>query len=358
MCRQSIRRCSAAGPTVLLRSAILVVVAALLFTTPAAAQETAALKQALAQAKKDGKVRFYVGSPQFPRSAADAVSKAFAAKYGFPMRVTLSSLGAHPPVVSKIIAEAKAGIAPPADIFPTGERLLQALRNAGAVERVDWAAMGVPAELISEKGDGLLVRTNPRNVLYNTKLVKAEDAPRRYEDLLDPKWKGKIVAPAFASAFAGLALVMGEDKAYEFVRRLVKEQNLSLAPTFSDLPTKVANGEFALGYGINANISGHVDRGAPIANAPLEKAWGSTNYAVVLKNAENQGAARTFSYFICCTMEGQEALYRATFIASFLTPNTELYEIGGGSKGVAPSFEFATQQEGRIEKNMAAILGF
>jgi iron(III) transport system substrate-binding protein len=321
-------------------------------------QLTPAMKQVMEQAKKEGAVRFFVGSPRYPQSANDMLSQAFEKKFGFPLHVSLASLGAHPPVVNRLVSEGKMGIKPAADVFPTGEGLLNVLHKGGVIETVDWAALGVPTKLISEKSDGVLVRVNPRNVIYNTKLVKAADAPHSYEDLLDPKWKGKIVAPSYGSAFGGLALVMDEQKAYDFVRKLVNDQKLALVQTFSDVPTKVANGEYAIGFGINANISGLMDRGAPVANAPLKKAWGSTNYAVILKNAANQAAGKAFVYFICCTVEGQQAIYKAAKIATFDTPNTELYEIGGAGRGVAPTFEFATQQELRIDKAMAKILGF
>jgi iron(III) transport system substrate-binding protein len=317
-----------------------------------------ALKKTLEKAKEEGQVRFFVGSPRYPQSAADTLSQAFEKKFGIPMKVIIASLGAHPPVVNKIVQESKLGIPPAADLFPTGERLLEVLRRAHAVAPTDWAALGVPKDKISEKGDGVFMRVNPRNVVYNTKLVKAADAPRSYQDLLDPKWKGKIVAPAFGAAFGGLALIMGEQGAYDFVRKLVKDQKMVLVSTFTDMTTKVVNGEFAIGYGINANTLGYIDKGAPIANAPLKKVWGSSNYAVVLKNAANQAAARAFGYFICCTKEGQQAIYHATKIGTFDQPGTELYEIGGAGKGVLPSFKFATQEEAGIDKKMAKILGF
>ena len=274
------------------------------------------------------------------------------------MKVIIASLGAHPPVVNKIVQESKLGVPPAADLFPTGERLLEPLRRANAVAPTDWAALGVPEKKISEKGDGVFMRVNPRNIIYNTNLVKPEDAPRSYQDLLDPKWKGKIVAPAFGAAFGGLALVMGEQQAYDFVRKLVNDQKIVLVSTFTDMTTKVANGEFALGYGLNANALGAVDKGAPIANAPMKRVWGSSNYAVVLKNAENQAAARAFGYFICCTEEGRKVIYQATKIGVFSDAGTEIYDIGGEGKGMVPSFAFATKEEARISKKMAKILGF
>ena len=152
-------------------------------------------------------------------------------------------------------------------------------------------------------------------------------------------------------------MVMGEQNAYDFVEKLVKDQKLALVQTFSDVPTEVANGEYAIGYGINANINGLMDKGAPIANAPLKKVWGSTNYAVILKNASNQAAGKAFTYSVCCTAAGQKAIYKAAKIATFDTPHTELFQIGGNGIGIAPSYEFATQKEFKIDKAMAKILG-
>ena len=332
--------------------------ALVLLAGAARAEETPAMREVLAQAKAEGQVSVFVGSPKFTRAAEDALSKAFAAQYGFPLKITLASLGPHPGVVAKVVAETKAGLPASTDYFPSGEAMLDLLHQGGAVATVDWAALGVPASMISTETDGVRVRVNPRNVIYNTNLVSRAEAPHSYEDLLDPKWKGRIVAPAFASAFDGLPVVMGEDKAMAFVTRLVKEQNVTFVQTFSDLPTKVASGEFPIAFGINANISGLMDKGAPIANAPLDKAWGSGNYGVVLKAAPHPNAAKAFAVFACCTKAGQAALYKATFMANFDTPDTELFEIGGDGRGVTPSYDYATKDEPRINKAMSAILGF
>ena len=154
----------------------------------AAEKFTPAMQKVLAQAKKEGKVRFFVGSPRFPQSASDMLSKAFEEEFGFPLEVTLASLGAHPPVVHRLVEEGRMGIKPNADVFPTGAGLIHVLQLGGVVQKVDWAALGIPEKLISKESDGVLVRVNPRNVIYNTNLVKEVDVAqlRRW---LDPKWK-------------------------------------------------------------------------------------------------------------------------------------------------------------------------
>ena len=331
---------------------------ALLATQTRAQAPSPALQKLLEAAKKEGQARIFVGSPKFAQSKADELSKAFQAKFGFPLRITLASLGPHPPVIQKIIAEARSGIKPPVDVFPSGENGLELLRQAGLVDaELDWSALGVDAKLISERRDGVLVHTNPRNVFYNTSLVGKEEAPRRYEDLLDARWKGRIVGPAFGQGFSQLALLMGEQAAYDYTTRLVQEQKLVLVRTFSDIATRVVNGEFAIGFGINANISGHLDKGGPLANAPLERTTGSSNYALVPKGAEFANGGRALIWFMCCTPEGRTAANTAIGFSTFDTPGTEKFAIGGNGRGVHPSYEWAIKDEPRISKQMEKILG-
>lgn len=339
-----------------LASAVVAVGVALIPALSAADEYTPALRDVLRQAKEEGSVRIFLGSGRYPQSAADALSAAFEEKFGFPLETEFASLGAHPPTVNKLAAEARLGIEPPADLFPTAERLLEVLRKAGAVEPTDWAALGVPESRISERGDAVYVWAHPRTVIYNTDLVAPEDVPHSYLDLLNPKFKGSIVAPSFGSAFAGLSMILGEQETYDFVRKLVEEQNLMLVQTYSDVTTKVANGEYAIAYGLNADSLGHVEKGAPIANAPLEKVWASTNFGAVLKNAANPAAAKALGYFICCTEEGMKAIYEQTNRGTFDVPDTELHEIGGGGKQVLPTFEFSTEKELPISQNLSKIL--
>jgi iron(III) transport system substrate-binding protein len=92
-------------------------------------------------------------------------------------------------------------------------------------------------------------RLNIIAAAYNTNLVKKQDAPKTYEDLLDPKWKGKLGIEADDAVwFGALASTMGEEKAIKLFRELVRGNGLSVRKGHTLLAQMVVSGEvpFAL----------------------------------------------------------------------------------------------------------------
>jgi ABC-type Fe3+ transport system substrate-binding protein len=312
----------------------------------------------LPEAKREGTVVFFNGSTQVTRSQMNQLSSAFEAKFGFPMNVVVAQLGPHAPMAQRLKTEAQRSVKPPFDVHATTARLLVPPREGGAIEQVDWPALGIPENKLLPTRDGFLIRTIPRNVTYNTKLVKKEDAPRRLEDLLDPKWKGKIVGPAFGGAYAYIAPILGEERTVDFVRKLVNEQRITFARSFTDVVAKVANGEALLGFGVPADLSHLRTKGAPIENAPLEKVSGANVYGAVMKNASHPAAAKVFLYFVACTPEGQKVSSQILSLATFDTPETEEFQIGGEGRGVLPSVEWMINDEDRISSDLEKLLGF
>jgi iron(III) transport system substrate-binding protein len=324
----------------------------------ASAQEgRGALAPLLAKAKQEGAVTIFTGTARYPDSAVKQIEQDFRRKYGFALKITLAAPGPHPPSVQKLIAEAKSGVKPGMDLFPTALTFYGPMREAGVLAKVNFAALGVPHDLIAPPGDNVQISTIARNVIYNTNLVKKADAPRRLHDLADPKWKGKIVAPAIPDVFAMLVPVLGEHDALDLVRKLVQDQQIVLIQSVTDVGTKVANGEFALGYGVPADWTGLRKRGAPIDNAPLEKVSGQPFHAGVLANADHPAAATVFAYFACCTPEGKKALYQSIGWANFETSGTEPNEIGGHGRGVNPDHQWQVSDQARLGQEIAKILG-
>jgi iron(III) transport system substrate-binding protein len=316
------------------------------------------IKKLLDNAKQEGTVSLFTGSTRYTQDNADKLSKAMQAKFGFPVTVKLDALGPHPSVIQKIATEYKTGIKdPPVDVLPSALALIRILRDAKAIDPIDWKALGIPPTKVMAPGDNVVVSTIARGVIYNTNLVKPDEAPKSFQDLLNPKWKGKIVAPAIGDVFALLVPVMGEQQATAFVRKLVNDQKIVLIRSVSDVDTKVINGEYAIGYGVPADWTGQKKKGAPVANAQLNKVSGQTFNAVVLANAKHPAAAQLFTYFICCTTEGQKTIYDTIGWANFDTPGTEQFDIGGHGRGVYPDVDWQLKEQGRIAKEMARILG-
>lgn len=346
----------------LFRRPIAVATAAMMFILAGALYADAqdgrgALAPLLAKAKQEGALTIFTGTARYPDKDIARLEQAFRHKYGSPLKITLAAPGPHPPVVQKLIVEAKSGVKPGMDLFPTALAFFGPMREAGVLAKVDFAAYGVPRDLIAPPGDNVQISTIARNVIYNTNLVKKADAPRRLSDLADPKWKGKIVAPAIPDVFAMMAPVLGEREALDLVRRLVQDQKIVLIQSVTDVGTKVANGEFALGFGVPADWTGLRKRGAPIENAPLEKVSGQPFHAGVLANADHPAAAAVFAYFACCTPEGKKALYQSIGWANFETVGTEPHEIGGQGRGINPDHQWQMRDQTRLAQEIAKILG-
>ena len=82
---------------------------------------------------------------------------------------------------------------------------------------------------------------------YNTNLVKKEDAPKSFRDLLDPKWKGKIVKahPGYSGTIMTATFQIARDLGWEFFEQLAK-QNVLQVQSAVDPPKKLALGERAV----------------------------------------------------------------------------------------------------------------
>ena len=81
---------------------------------------------------------------------------------------------------------------------------------------------------------------------YNTSLVKAEDAPKSFADLLDPKWTGKIVKahPGYSGTILTATYQTARDIGWDYYEKLAK-QSVMQVQSASDPPKKLALGERA-----------------------------------------------------------------------------------------------------------------
>src|SRR5690606_35714293 len=102
-------------------------------------------------------------------------------------------------------------------------------------------------------------------------LVKEEDYPKSYEDLLDPKWKGRMAWTTSTSAggppgFIGMILDhMGEEKGMEYLRKLAEQDIINVPSNQRVVLDKVAAGEVPLGLSIyNYHVPISQAKGAPI----------------------------------------------------------------------------------------------
>lgn len=154
---------------------------------------------------------------------------------------------------------------------------------------------------------------------YNTNLVSKDEVPKTYEDLLDPKWKGKMAFKPNGNSGAGgligtILLNNGQEKGMEYLEKLSQQDITVLDMSARAVLDRVIAGEYPIGLQIfnhHAVISSN--SGAPVAWQPLEPALSSGSAVTVLKNAPNPHSAMLFMDFIL-SEEGQNILKEADYI--------------------------------------------
>jgi iron(III) transport system substrate-binding protein len=218
--------------------------ASTLFAEPirAAAPPAEAVTPALiAAAKKEGKVIHYT-SVDLP--LAEKVGKAFEAKYpGITVRIERT--GAER-VFTRIAQERGSNI-----------HACDVVQSSDAAHFVVWKREGILAPYVPEEvakhyppehkdADGLFASYRVYLCVMgrNTDLVKAEDAPKSYKDLLDPKWKGKLaIETGDYDWFSVVVSSMGEEKGIKLFRDIVAKNGVSVRKGHTLIANLVVSGE-------------------------------------------------------------------------------------------------------------------
>ena len=258
-------------------------------------------------AKKEGQVIHYT-STDLP--VAEKLAKAFEAKYpGIAVRVERT--GAER-VFQRIGQEYMSNI-----------HAVDVVNSSDAAHFVVWKRDGLLAPYVPEDvakfypeehrdPDGLFAswRIFLSIIAYNTNLVKAEDAPKSFADLLDPKWKGKIVKahPGYSGTIMTATYALQRAVGWSFFEQLAK-QNVMQVQSAADPPKKLDLGERAIqADGNEYGILQLKEAGRPVQ--PVYATEGSPMIVGpngIFKGAPNPNAARLFQSF-CFSREAQQLI--------------------------------------------------
>jgi iron(III) transport system substrate-binding protein len=142
---------------------------------------------------------------------------------------------------------------PSADVYIAKESgSLEYLRQQGVFEKYESKEIQkIPARFRASDGSWVGVSGRSRAVIYNTTLVKPENVPHTLQELLDPRWNGKIAAvnmgnESFVDWVSALRLTWGDQQTEEFLRKL-KGQVQLISKSHTDVRKAVGRGEYPLG---------------------------------------------------------------------------------------------------------------
>ncbi|HEY7556356.1 MAG TPA: extracellular solute-binding protein [Candidatus Binatia bacterium] len=186
-------------------------------------------------------------------------------------------------ITAAYIAEYQAGKKDVPIIAGYGNTMFGSVEEAGALADIDWAGtFGEKWPVIKEINEavtwpqlrkGCVTITWRTYVLYyNKDLIKDSQAPRKWADLFDPKFKGKISAFANGAPGEYLRSVWGEEKVLDWAKK-IKANNPIFLESSPAIASGVASGEVGIGT-INLQYAqAQVEKGAPVGWMIPEDGW-------------------------------------------------------------------------------------
>jgi len=259
----------------------------------------------IAAAKKEGKVVWYTS---IDLKVAEEIAKRFEAKYS-GVDVQVERTGAER-VLQRITQE-----------YGSNIHAVDVVNSSDASHLVLWKNKGMLAPYVPEDvakhypeehkdPDGMFAsfRVFLCVIAYNTTLVKKDEAPKSFADLLKPEWKGKIVKahPGYSGTIMTATFQVARDLGWGYFEKLA-QQNVLQVQSASVPPKKLALGERAVqADGVEYLILREKESGKPV-----EPVYATEGTPLIIgpngifKAAPNPNAARLFQNY-CFSPECQQ----------------------------------------------------
>ena len=271
---------------------------------PPAAGKVESAEERLAKlveaAKKEGKITIYsVGSIE----ESEKGIKVFNKKYPFIQVEPYT--GTSEDLAEKIMTESKAG-RNIADLVRADTAIYPLLDAGLAMKYLSPESANFPKGAYDPEGAWRFLQYTVHSIAWNTKSIAAADAPRSYDDLLNPKYKGKLAIEAECLEwFSQQLAIRGREKGIEYMRKLA-EQKPRLTKGHTTLSRLVVTGEVPLAVMVYAYRS-QLDKEskAPIEWVADKPATANQTMLVITKDAPHPNAAKLMVDW-WLSKEGQE----------------------------------------------------
>jgi iron(III) transport system substrate-binding protein len=260
--------------------------------------------QDLARARQEGRVVFYTS---WGPADADYVIKAFERKHPFikvePVRASSEK------TLNRLLTEQRANRFL-GDVVAVSGIQSGILKERGGLDRYESReAVNFPAEWRDPDNYGVGLHQTIYVIGYNSRSLSPDAAPKSYDDLLHPRWKGQLGWDSEEYyLFGALMKARGRDKGLEFWHRLA-EQNINFRKGYTLLAELVSAGEYPMAVSLYQHrVDEYSEKGAPLQwIAPNPLIGGDPNRISLLKNAPRPNAAKVFIDFML-SLEGQRLL--------------------------------------------------
>jgi iron(III) transport system substrate-binding protein len=235
------------------------------------------------------------------------VMDAFQKKYPFLNPSIFRSGGGR--ILNKVFSETNAGKHLWDVLQGSGDMLAPLMEKGLLAPYLSVERSMFPDDLKDDRGYWTSVYVNSIVLGYNTQLVKKEDVPKTYEDLLDPRWKDRKISidDDYFELLHGLIQAWGKEKAVDYFRKLAQQQPVVTGGTTTRVQLAIA-GEFPLIFGYANILQNFATKGAPLDWVPLEPVMVTVNSIMLGAHASHPNAAKLFINHVL-SKNGQEKLW-------------------------------------------------
>jgi iron(III) transport system substrate-binding protein len=291
----------------------------------------APLDDLVAAARKEGTLDFY-GPSTLKADGGQTLAQAFNKKFGTSINVRFIPSGSMTRDVGKVATQAATGAPPEWDVMVATDAHHASLWLRKLQKPFDYKSLGVDEKLIDHEGGSISFVHQYIVPAYNSSMVAPKDAPKSWEDLLQPKWKGKLGATTATHHLGRLGVgPWGEEKTTAYVKALAQQNPVvgELGPTY----TRLQLGEILVAFSLtDSYIHLAKQTGAPVAEAIEVQPVIAPSYHVgAIKGARHPNAAHLFAVFMTM-MESQQVWETTVGVSSALIPGTAYYQKAKGKQ--------------------------
>ncbi|OGA22714.1 MAG: ABC transporter substrate-binding protein [Betaproteobacteria bacterium RIFCSPLOWO2_02_FULL_65_24] len=272
-------------------------------------------------ARKEGRVSVYNSAPVKDMAV---LSAAFEKKYGIKVTVWRAS---SENILQRAVAESRGGRFD-VDVFETNGPEMEALHREKLLREVRSPTHAdLMKEAITPHREWIGTRLNIFSIAYNTKLVKKEELPKSYEELLNPRWKGRLgIESTDHDWFAGVVGEMGEAKGLKLFKDIVATNGMSVRTGHTLLANLVASGEVPMALTVYNYMAEQLKNGgAPIDWLVIPPAFARVQGVGIARRSPNPHAAVLFYDFMLS--DAQELMLKRNFIPTSRKVSTPLNRV-------------------------------
>lgn len=245
--------------------------------------------------------------------------------YGANIKIILTPGPSMPAMAAKITQEVAAGQKASSDLLLGTEAHFGDLSKRNVLEEYDYTRLSprIQKRFVALRNIGVEIYSTITAILYNSNLVPAGEVPRKLEDALNPKWKGKIASTQYAAYFdrVGMRPEWGPEKMTAFMKRL-SGQVAGLLRLQEE--TRIASGEFLmLVLGNTHAVRPLKSKGAPLGYVvPDDAASAGFVHLGVPLNSTHPNLSKLFINMMM-SEEGQKALYDVYSADHYALPGSQ-----------------------------------